>query len=118
MVRDRAILTIFVTHRVYEKFNDNFSQKLFPPFLPSILNFYVKCKNAVISETLQDRAISKKFWNRRVYVESVGDFWQNLFLAVILNFCVIHKNAFISKTVRDRAGSTKVFDPHGISRVY
>ena len=41
----------------------DFSQKIvFLPFLVAILNFCIKCKNAFISEMVQDGAISTKFF--------------------------------------------------------
>ena len=65
-------------------------------------------KPLIISETVRDRAISRKFLNILV------TFPKNCFPAIlvaILNFCVKRKNAFILETVRDRAISTKFLTP-------
>ena len=53
-----------------------FQKIIFPPLLVAILNFCVKSKNAFISETQEDRAISTKFLTRRVSAESINDFPQ------------------------------------------
>ena len=75
-VRDRAISTKFLTHRVSAEFTGNFSQKIFfPPFLVAILNFCIKHKTFIL-EIVHDRAILTKFLTRRVYTESTLDFLQ------------------------------------------
>ena len=82
----------------------NFSQKL------------QNIKNAYISKTLLDRAISTKFLTHRVYLQSSHANFQKNFvspkMAAILNFRIFrknakHKNAYISKTLLDRAIFTK-----------
>ena len=51
MVRDRAISTKFLTHRVYAESTGNFLKKItFPPLLAAILNFGVKRKSGFILE--------------------------------------------------------------------
>ena len=89
--------------------------------MAAILNFRIfrkiaKHKNAYISKTVLDRAISKKFLIHRVSLQSShANFQTKNFsqkMAAILNFQIFrkiakHKNAYISKTVLDRAISTK-----------
>ena len=58
-----------------------FAKIVFLPLLAAILNFCVKRKNLLISETERDRAISTKFLTHRVSAESTGDFSQKLFPA-------------------------------------
>ena len=97
----------------------NFSQKM-----AAILNFRIfrkiaKHKNAYISKTVLDRAISTKFLTHRVSLQSShATFQKNFCLAKngghfeFSNFCTKiakHKNANISKTVLHRAISTKFF---------
>ena len=96
--------------------------------MAAILNFRIfakiaKHKNAYISKTLLDRAISTKFLTRRVSLQSShANFQTKNFsqkMAAILNFRIFrkiakHKNAYISKTVLDRAISTK-FLTHWVS---
>ena len=84
-----------------------------------IFEFFAKIakhKNAYISKTLLDRAISTKFLTRRVSLQSSHASFQTKYfsqkMAAILNFQIFrkiakHKNAYISKTVLDRAISTK-----------
>ena len=91
-----------------------------------IFEFFAKIakhKNAYISKTLLDRAISTKFLTHRISLQSShANFQKKNFsqkMAAILNFrifCKIakHKNAYISKTVLDRAISTK-FLTHRVS---
>ena len=91
-----------------------------------IFEFFAKIakhKNAYISKTLLDRAISTKFLTRRVSLQSShANFQTKNFsqkMAAILNFQIFrkiakHKNAYISKTVLDRAISTK-FLTHRVS---
>ena len=105
-------------------FGKNFSQKMV-----AILNFRIfrkiaKHKNAYISKTVLDRAISTKFLTHRVSLQSShANFQKNFVLPKMAahfefsNFCAKiakHKNANISKTVLHRAISTKFF----IFRVY
>ena len=58
MVRDRAILTKFLTNRVSAEL---YQRIVFPLLLAAILNFCVKRKNSFISETVRDRVILSKF---------------------------------------------------------
>ena len=112
------ILTKFLTHRVSAEFTGDFFAKVaFLQFLAANLHFCVKCKNAFISETLQDRVIMTKFLIHTISAESTGDFRKNAFppfLAAILNFCFKRRTAVISETMRDRAISTK-FLTHRVS---
>ena len=117
---DRAISTKFLTHRVsLESSHANFQKKISRKKLAAILNFRIfrkiaKHKNAYISKTMLDRAISTKFLTHRVSLQSShANFQKNFVLpkmAAILNFCAKiakHKNGNISKTVLHRAISTK-----------
>ena len=128
-VLDRAISTKFLTRRVsLESSYRNFEKNFISPKMAAILNFRIfrkiaKHKNAYISKTLQDRAISTKFLTRRVSLQSShANFQTKNFsqkMAAILNFRIFrkiakHKNAYISKTVLDRAISTK-FLTHRVS---
>ena len=121
-LQDRAISTKFLTHRVYlQSSHANFQKYFVSPKMAAILNFRIfrkiaKHKNAYISKTLLDRAISTKFLTRRVSLQSShANFQTKNFsqkMAAILNFRIFrkiakHKNAYISKTVLDRAISTK-----------
>ena len=97
--------------------------------MAAILNFRIfrkiaKHKNAYISKTLLDRAISTKFLTHRVYLQSShANLKKKIFspkMAAILNFrifCKIakHTNAYISKTMLDRAISTKFWTHRVIS---
>ena len=127
---DRAISTKFLTHRVSLRSSfPNFQKSFVSPKMAAILNFrnifakIAKHKNAYISKTVLDRAISTKFLTRRVFLHSShGNFQKKNFsqkMAAILNFQIFrkiakHKNAYISKTVLDRAISTK-FLTHRVS---
>ena len=117
---DRAISTKFLIHRVSLQSNHaNFQKRNCSQKMAAILNFRIfrkiaKHKNAYISKTVLDRAISTKFLTHRVSVKSShANFQKNFVLpkmAAILNFCAEiakHKNANISKTVLHRAISTK-----------
>ena len=90
--------------------------------MAAILNFRIfrkiaKHKNAYISKTVLDRAISMKFLAHRVSLQSSHANFQKKFIlpkmAAILNFRIFagkiakHKNANTSKTVLHRAISTK-----------
>ena len=92
--------------------------------MAAILNFRIfrkiaKHKNAYISKTVLDRAISTKILTHWVSLQSShANFQKNFVLpkmAAILNFRIFaqkftkHKNANISKTVLHRAISTKFF---------
>ena len=119
---DRAISTKFLTHRVsLQGSHANFQKNFVSPKMAAILNFRIfrkiaKHKNAYISKTVLDRAISTEFLTHRVFLQgSHANFQKNFILpkmAAILNFRIFrkiakHKNAYISKTVLDRAISTK-----------
>ena len=95
----------------------NFSQKM-----AAILNFRIfgkiaKHKNAYISKTVLDRAISTKFLIHRVSLQSSYPIFKKKFCLAkndghfeVSNFCAQiakHKNANISKTVLHRTISTK-----------
>ena len=83
--------------------------------MAAILNFeffakIAKHKNAYISKTVRDRAISTKFLTHRVSLQSSHPNFQKNFvslkMAAILNFfakIAKHKNAYILKTMLDRA---------------
>ena len=89
----------------------NLKKNFILPKMAAILNFRIfrkiaKHKNAYISKTVLDRAISTKFLTHRVSLQSShANFQKNFILpkmAAILNFCAKiakHKNANISKTV-------------------
>ena len=126
---DRAISTKFLTLRVsLQSSYPNFEKIFVSPKMAAILNFRIfrkiaKHKNAYISKTVLDRAISTKFLTRRVSLQSShANFQTKNFsqkMAAILNFQIFHKiakhkNAYISKTVLDRAISTK-FLTHRVS---
>ena len=105
---DRAISPKFLTHRVsLQSGHANSQTKIFSQNLAAILNFRIFCKiakhkNAYISKTVLDRAISTKFLTRRVSLQSShANFPKNFILpkmAAILNFrakIAKHKNANI-----------------------
>ena len=119
---DRAISTKFLTRRVYLRSSFPNFQKIFvSPKMAAILNFRIfrkiaKHKNAYISKTVLDRAISMKFLTHRVSLPCQCS--KKIYLAKngghfeFSNFCAKiakHKNANISKTVLHRAISTKFF---------
>ena len=93
---DRAISTKFLTHRVsLQSSHANFQTKNFSQKMAAILNFRIfrkiaKHKNAYISKTVLDRAISTKFLTHRVSLQSShANFQKNFILpkmAAILNF--------------------------------
>ena len=118
----RAISTKFLTHRVsLQSSHANFQKHFVSPKMAAILNFRIfakiaKHKNAYISKTLLERAISTKFLTRKVSLLSSHANFQKHFvsskMAAILNCRIFakiakHKNAYISKTLLDRAISTK-----------
>ena len=78
--------------------------------MAAILNFRIfrkiaKHKNAYISKTVLDRAISTKFLTHRVSLQSSHANFQKKFLLPKMAVAK-HKNANISKTVLHRAIST------------
>ena len=93
---DRAISTKFLTHRVsLQSSHANFQKNFVSPKMAAILNFRMfrkiaKHKNAYISKTVLDRAISTKFLTHRVSLQSShANFKKNFILpkmAAILNF--------------------------------
>ena len=95
-VLDRAISTKFLTHRVsLQSSHANFQKKIFSPKMAAFLNFRIfrkiaKHKNAYISKTVLDRAISTKFLTHRISLQSShANFQKNFILpkmAAILNF--------------------------------
>ena len=101
LITERDFVEIFDPQGVCGVYWQLFTKIVFPPLLAAILNFCVKRKNPLISETEQDRAISTKFLIHRVSAESL--------LVTIWNFCIIRKNLFISAMKRDRAISMKFF---------
>ena len=128
---DRAISTKLLTHRVsLQSSYPNFQKNFVSPKMAAILNFQIfrkNCKtykNAYISKTALDRAISTKLLTLRVSLQSShANFLKKKFLAKngghfeFSNFsqnCKTYKNAYISKTVLDRAISTK-FLTHRVS---
>ena len=98
-VRDRAISSNFLTHRVYEKCTIGNFPKIFPlfkndghfEFLPKM----DKHKFASISLTVQDRAIPSKFSTHRVPNECTLVNFQKIFIspkmAAIFNFRIFAK---------------------------
>ena len=122
---DRAISTKFLTRRIsLQSTFPNFQKIFVSPKMAAILNFRIfrkiaKHKNAYISKTVLDRAISTKFLTHWVSLQSSHANFQKKFvlpkMAAILNFrnfcakIAKHKNANISKTVLHRAISTKFF---------
>ena len=92
----RAILTKFLTHRVsLESSHANFQKKNFSQKMAAILNFRIfrkiaKHKNAYISKTVLDRAISTKFLTHRLSLQSShANFQKNVVLpkmVAIFNF--------------------------------
>ena len=93
---DRAISAKFLTRRVPLRSSFPNFQKIFvSPKMAAILNFRIfrkiaKHKNAYISKTVLDRAISTKFFTHRVSLQSShANFQKNFILpkmAAILNF--------------------------------
>ena len=93
---DRAISTKFLTHRVsLQSSHANFQKNCVSPKMAAILNFRIfrkiaKHKNAYISKTVLDRAISTKFLTLRVSLQSSHANFQKKFvlskMAAILNF--------------------------------
>ena len=93
---DRAISKKFLTHRVsLQGSHANFQKNFISPKMAAILNFRIfrkiaKHKNAYISKTVLDRAISTKFLTHRVSLQSNhANFQKNFILpkmAAILNF--------------------------------
>ena len=96
-----AILNFSVKQGICRVYWQLLEKIAFPPLLAAILNFCIKRKSTFISETVQDRAISTKFWTRRVSAECTGDILQKSlsrhFLVAILNFCVKRKTHLSGK---------------------
>ena len=69
--------------------------------MPILKKFFAKHKNAYISKTVLDRAISTKFLTRRVSLRSTYANFQKIFvspkMAAILNFRIFHKNCKTQK---------------------
>ena len=121
-VRDRVISAKFLDHRVSVKTSLSKFQRIFHlPKMVAILNFRiffknVKHKNACISKTVLDKAISTNFLTRNIALLSRWPSFQRFFvppkMVAILNF----RNACISKTMPDRANSDSAkFLTHRIS---
>ena len=93
---DRVISTKFLTRQVsLQSSHANFQKKISRKKMAAILNFRIFCKiakhkNAYISKTMLDRAISTKFLTRRVSLQSSNANFQKNFvspkMAAILNF--------------------------------
>ena len=103
----------------------NLSRQKWRPFW--IFEFFAKIakhKNAYISKTVLNRAISTKFLTRRISLQSSHAYFQKKIFSrqKWRPFCIFeffakiakHKNAYISKTLLDRAISTK-FLTHRVS---
>ena len=127
---DRAISTKFLTHRVslqssHAYFQKNFSPQKWRPFLIfEFLPKMAKHKNAYISKTVLDRAISTKFLTHRVSLQSSHAYfqknfspqkWRPFLIFEFLPKMAKHKFASISLTVRDRAILSK-FSTHRVSK--
>ena len=103
----------------YSYLDKNFSQhpqlfdkNQFTLFFAAILNFYVKCKNTFISETVPDRGIPTKFLTLGVYTVICSCLPKMAFppfLVAILKFCIKCKTVCILETVPDRGILTKFF---------
>ena len=66
-VKDRAILSEFLIHRVLQEyFMHRGKISIFSPLLVAILHFSGKWKSVNISKIVRDRAISSKFLTHRV----------------------------------------------------
>ena len=101
-VLDRAISTKFFTHRVslkssFPNFQKNFClSKNGGHFEFGIFRKIAKHKNACISKTVLDRAISTKFLTHRVCLQSSHAYFQRKYClakkAAILNFRIFRKN--------------------------
>ena len=104
---DRAISTKFLTHRVsLQGSHANFQKNFVSSKMAAILNFRIFCKiakhkNAYISKTVLDRAISTKFLTHRVSLQSShANFQKNFVLpkmAAILNFRIFAQKLQITK---------------------
>ena len=80
-VLDRAILTNFLAHGVsLQSGHHNFKKNFYLAKMAAILNFRIFCKNAYISKTVLDRAISTKFLTHRVSMQSCHPNFQNFFV--------------------------------------
>ena len=105
-----AILTKFLTPRVYAESFATFSQKMFSlHFFDGHLEFLRKTKKLVYLRN-PVRAITTKYLAQGIY----GVIWHflsqivfKLFLAAIFKFCIKCKSEVISKAVCNREISTK-----------
>ena len=82
---------------------------VFSPFLATILNFCIKCKNAFISETVCDGAILMKFLTRRVCTESAVTFAKNCFPSIFTPQPLRAVGVLFSPMVSGWAGGRKKF---------
>ena len=69
MVRDRAISSEFLTHRVVQEYHVTRGKLKFSPVLAAILEFSGKYKSVNISKTIRGRAILSEFLTHRVEQE-------------------------------------------------
>ena len=127
-VRDRAILSQFLTHRVSQKCTMAIFQKnLLSPKMAAILNFEFlpkieKRKFVSISLTVRDRVISSKFLTHRVSQQTTLQFSKiviTLKMAAILNFPIFTKNGktqicFYLPNCARWSDFAEIFDPQGI----
>ena len=108
---DRAISTKFLTHRLsLQSSHANFPKKIFSPKMVAILNFRIfrkiaKRKNAYISKTVLDRAISTKFLSHRVSLQSSHANFQKNFVLPKMAICKsIADTQFFSNTHSSTCG--------------
>ena len=104
---DRAISTNFFTHRVsLQSSCPSFQKNFVSPKRAAILNFQIfhkiaKHKNAYISKTVLDKAISTKFLTHRVSLQSSYPNFQKKIvspkMAVILNFRIFRQTCKTQK---------------------
>ena len=115
---DRAISTKFLTHRVsLQGSHANFQKNFVSPKMAAILNFRIfrkiaKHKNAYISKTMLDRAISTKFLTHRVSLQSShANFQKNFVLLIFRKPCYIERfpRNFLSSGYLCRAAIPKSF---------
>ena len=93
-VRDRAILTKLLIHRIsLQSSRPNFQKNFLSRNMAAILNFFAKIakhKNSYILKTVRDREILTKFLTHRVSLQSSHSNCQKIFVsskrAAILNF--------------------------------
>ena len=104
-VLDRVISMTFLVLRVcLQSSHPNFQKIFVSPKMAAIFEFFVKIekhKNAYISKTVLDRAISTKFLTLRVCLQSSHANFQKKFvspkMAAILNFRIFRKNCKAQK---------------------